>query len=62
MGARDVQPHLHWFHHKNVKTSALMLNSTSMLATTGPYVLLVTKSGRQTAQLCTIYIKVAILL
>jgi hypothetical protein len=45
MWARDVQTHLHWLHHKNVQTSAPMLNSTSMLATTGSYVLLSLKVG-----------------
>jgi hypothetical protein len=62
MGARDVQTHLHWLHHKNVQTSAPMLNSTSMLATTSSYVPFVTKSGRQATQLCTILINVSILL
>lgn len=62
MGARYVQTHLHYFHHKNVQTSASMLNSTSMLATTSSYVPFVTRNGRQTTQLCTILINVAILL
>lgn len=62
MGARDVQTHWHWLHHKNVQTTTPMLNSTSMLATTSSYVPFVTKSGRQATQLCTILIKVAILL